>query len=301
MYKVHEELMGEGASCHTQFPPSVIRRINETKMMVKRETNIKGNDVDMDHPADTEGIEVAIKPRQIMCSSPENTVLTMPTVKRLQGLLRARWHEGNWLVYGPGCDVSKIAKRINEWQPPAADNSDFGNYDACRKTKYLEAFIRWCSRHGAPLGTLDIIRASAITAGRSRWGWEFEFHELLGSGRSWTTLFNTWLNNSLRAYIYCKATVCTPQEASQRVMILGAGDDGITVFSKDEMVPWEETMGRLGFDFEVKHVREYYDYEFCSMRLFRTSQGLEWLDCPGRVLAKLGWSVRAQMRSRPGA
>jgi hypothetical protein len=294
MYQIHSEMMAEGTSCYSVFTPTALKKLNETKMMVKRETNTKGNSVlDGEEPNLEEG-EVDVKPRQIMCSSPANTVLTMPAIKRLQGILRARWDEHNWLVYGPGCDVNLLASVINDKQPASADNSDFGNYDACRAAELLELFLWFCERHGIPSGTIDVIRASATTTGQSRWGWAFEFHELLGSGRAWTTLFNTWLNNTMRAFVYCTQTCRTPQEASRHVTIVGAGDDGLTMFQEDEHIDWAGPLGDLGFEFESKHVYEFRDYEFCSMRLFTTSLGLEWLDCPGKVLAKLGWSVRAQ-------
>lgn len=294
MYQVHSEMMSEGTSCYSVFTPTALKKINETKMMVKRETNTKGNNVLDGAEPDLEEGEVDVKPRQIMCSSPANTVLTMPAIKRLQGILRDRWHEGNWLVYGPGCDVNKLASIINDRQPASADNSDFTNYDACRAGELLELFLWFCHRHGLPSGTIDIIRASATTTGQSRWGWAFEFHELLGSGRAWTTLFNTWLNNTMRAFVYCAHACKTPAEASSCVTIVGAGDDGLTMFQHDEHVDWAGPLAELGFEFESKHVYEFRDYEFCSMRLFTTSLGLEWLDCPGKVLAKLGWSVRAQ-------
>jgi hypothetical protein len=282
-----DELEAVGESCHSVFSGPVLRRINRTKMMIKLETTVKRNSVIVYD-------DVESKPRQIMCSGPDNTVLTMPAVKRLQGLLRHRWHPKNWLVYAPGADLDKIAAEIGMRRPVKANNKDFGNFDATRADIFLQGFLWWCKRHGCPRGTLDIIAQSGTVTGESRWGWEFEFHELLGSGRAWTTLFNTWLNGTLNAYMYCRGMGKTVAEASRAFTHISAGDDGLSLHAVECDLDWASMAAELGFVLESEDVREFRDYQFCSMRLFHTSKGLEWVDMPGRVIAKLGWSVRAR-------
>jgi len=279
-----QELEAAGKSCHSVFSQEEISYFNTSKMMVKRETTLKGNSASVDLDA---------KPRQIMCSDPTNTVLTMPAIKRAQGFLRSRWCEKNWLVYAPGADMDKVADQVLIKNPVCADNSDYGNYDATRPDPILQLFVMWLRWIGMPRGTCDIIAASGRVRGRSRWGWEFDFHELLGSGRAWTTLFNTWLNGTMRAFMYCRSTGQTIAEAKQVFTHVSAGDDGISLYDVEKQIDWAGEAARLGFLLEVERVREFHDYQFCAMRLFPTTRGLEWVDCPGRVIAKLGWSVRA--------
>jgi hypothetical protein len=102
---------------------------------------------------------------------------------------------------------------------------------------------------------------------------------------------NSIINCLSHAYLYCKWTNKTVQQMQQSLRMLAQGDDNCLRHEENIEFPWRIGMSGLGFDSEAVYRSSYLDVEFCSNRLYETSQGLTWGPKPGRVLAKLGYVI----------
>lgn len=264
-----------GITSHSRLTPQQIYLWTKREASVKNETVLKAKDK---------------SPRQILAATPEFVVLTAPFVKQLTGLVRRKWGRHNKIVYAPGHSAKHIAESMTqeEWEMMA--NVDFNGYDSAQGVTIGEMERTICSRHAAPNAMLQLMQGNFETHGVSREGVKFETPYVRNSGDPWTTLFNTVLNGALMSYVYCRDRECDPRD--MRVKFFAGGDDG-ALFYDGAQVDFSTELGKLGFPATVKHVAHLHEVEFLSCRLTATSTGWNLIPMVGKIIAKLGYSVRA--------
>jgi hypothetical protein len=72
------------------------------------------------------------------------------------------------------------------------------------------------------------------------------------------------------------------------------GDDNVLLHTDEVVFPWQVGMASLGFDSKATY-RTVDTLEFCSNRIYITTQGPVFGPKPGKVLAKLGYIINPPM------
>jgi len=67
------------------------------------------------------------------------------------------------------------------------------------------------------------------------------------------------------------------------------GDDNAMAHTNKKRIDWVRGMAEFGFESEALYRREIHEIEFCSSRIYSTSEGPCFGPKPGKVLAKFGY------------
>jgi len=99
-------------------------------------------------------------------------------------------------------------------------------------------------------------------------------------------------------FLYCKYRNVTIDEAMVQLKMLVQGDDNAGAHVGKPDIPWQEGMGKLGFESKAVYRASPTDLEFCSMRLYPVDMGYVFGPKPGKVLAKFGYIINPPNVSR---
>jgi hypothetical protein len=268
-------LHAQGITSWTTLTPTQVYEWTKREASVKLETVLKRADK---------------SPRQILAATSEFVVMTAPFVKMLTGLVRRKWKPNCKLVYAPGVGSKRLADAMTEDHWDNMANVDFDGYDSSQGIQIGQMEREICKRHGAPVAMLQLMEGNFETHGASREGVKFNTPYVRNSGDPWTTLFNTTLNAGLMMFVYCRLHECDPRDA--RVRFFAGGDDG-ALFYNGPRINFTHELARLGLPATVCHVDQLHHVEFLSCRLTHTTTGWNFIPMVGKVIAKLGYSVRA--------
>lgn len=273
--KTARRLADEGITPYSNFTAEQLHSWTAREASVKLETVLKDEDK---------------SPRQILAATPEFVVLTAPFMKELTGHIKKKCGRNNKVVYTPGMSQKVIAEAMTEEDWDKIDNVDFDSFDLNQGDQTGSCEVRICERYGCPSGTLQLLRANLSTHGYARAGVKFSGRYVRHSGEPFTTLFNTVLNMFLAVYAFCRRTGKPVRDAD--IKVFAGGDDGVYLYNGPR-INFKEEFARLGHPATTEEAQALHFVEFLSCRLVHTSTGWNLIPKPGQVIAKLGYSVRA--------
>jgi len=277
----HTQMIAEGVSEDTVFSRREAIRITKRGGFAKEENNLY-------HSPGGDKIKA---PRLIQSASLRYTCIMGPWFAALQQLIKRRWNLDNNLVFTSGLTTTQTAEYITSKEGNIAED-DIGKFDSSVSVPWCE-YECWITKmFGAPRGVNQLMRANIKTHGTTTNGWDYFVPGTRKSGDPFTSLYNSIINGLSHTFIYCKVNAVTWVEARKRIWMLVQGDDNAMVYV-GKLIDWVHWMRKLGFDSVAIPRKNFEELEFCSSRLYHASKGWVWGPKPGRVLAKLGYIVRA--------
>jgi hypothetical protein len=228
-------------------------------------------------------------PRMIQGAQPEYICIVGPWIAALQILLKRRWGSDNFLCFTSGLSAKALADAIDKPNWLKLED-DLGKFDTSIRRPWCEYEVWLCEKFGAPRAVLDLMSANISTHGHTHHGITYKVDGTRKSGDPFTSLFNSVINGIAHLYLYCKYTNKTVEQAKESIVMILQGDDNVLTHAEKRQFPWQKGMATLGFDSKAMY-REEDTVEFCSNRLYRTTDGLVFGPKPGKVLAKFGYII----------
>lgn len=235
-------------------------------------------------------------PRLIQGAHPEMTVTVGPWVAAFQGRMRKVLNGTSGLMFTSGKTVREVGAFIGArieagWKP---FDDDVGAFDLSIIKPYCQLENEWADFFHAPRLTRQVLRANVDTHGWTSLGWKYRVQATRKSGDSGTSVFNSLLNLLFHLYIFCKERGLDSniEEAMRQLHMAAQGDDDVGAHT-GPTIDWASWMSRLGFKATPHYPEHHANLEFCSHYLTRDSIGWTFKPKVGRILAKMGVSLRA--------
>jgi len=275
----------QGINSRSHLPKGLRKLYSRRKLFIKEELlNGQGNLGD-----------AGKAPRHIQGPSDEMMVLVGPWIAALQGYLKKFWspeHDKN-VLWTAGLDSCVSAAFITPGPDQICYDKDFGKFDARQKKAMHEAEKLLLEFFRAPLAVRQLHASSAHCWGVSANGWKYIIEYQRKSGDTWTSLFNTFLNKSMSAFAWTKASRLPYERVKTQYKELVNGDDGAGCMPAEWDVEYYKYIHRsLGMDLEMNVSRHPGDIEFCSMRMVPSAQGPTFSPLAGKLLTKIPWTLK---------
>lgn len=229
-------------------------------------------------------------PRLIQGATPEFICLVGPWIMAVQDLFKRRWSKKHFICFSSGLSAESAALFIDSGHGSWLED-DLGKFDSSIRQPWCEYEVWLCKQFGAKRAVLDLMRANIQTHGTTTHGWKYKCQGTRKSGDPYTSLMNSIINGLSHLFLYCKWTNKTVLEARLSLKMLVQGDDNLMRHTDVEQFDWQAGMAGLGFDSEAVYRSSRDLVEFCSSRLYSTSDGICFGPKPGRVLAKFGYVI----------
>jgi len=237
-------------------------------------------------------------PRQILACTPQYVICCAPFIRKFTGVINRAWspfkeHNNSKFrpIYAPGRSSKTIADAFMERDYKHKVHGDRESYDLNQGEELAKLEIEICRRYRAPPLMLRLMYRSLNTKGFSRAGVKFRGKCTRKSGNPETTVFNTAINVLDAAHSYALARdVCVPDID---MIIVAGGDDSIMGYD-GELIPFDQLSANAGLPLQSYHVNTPVEIEFLSCRLMETSTGWNFVPMPGKMIAKLGYSIKAR-------
>jgi hypothetical protein len=230
-------------------------------------------------------------PRLIQGASAEFICLVGPWVMAVQDRLKRRWNLDNNIVFTSGMTGEKLAQAFTEKAGGRILEDDLGKFDCSIRLPWCVLELWLFKKWGAPLAVLQLVEGNMMTHGYTHHGWKYSCYGTRKSGDPYTSLMNSVINGVSHLYLYCKWTNKTVKAAQQSLFMLVQGDDNCMWHRELTTFPWRQGMAWLGFDSTASYRVHYDEIEFCSCRLYKTTEGYVFGPKPGKVLAKFGYII----------
>jgi len=286
--ETHERLLAEGISYDSILTQQQLHKWTTRKSFIKVEKmNYRSPD----------GIKIKA-PRMIQGASPEFIVLVGPFIMKLQARIKRHFHPNkhNW-VFSSSLTNKQVADVINKPHCLHVED-DVSQWDVSVSQPLCELELFWAKKWGAPRAVLDLMRANIFTHGYTFHGFKYSVPGTRKSGDPYTTLFNTLQNMFTHVYIYVKHTGCTISDAKNSLFMVAAGDDNAISHQYQGQIDFKTYMFGLGFESKAIY-KDLIDIEFCSNRLYHTSDGLVFGPKVGKVMGNLAYYVSPPLNIPP--
>lgn len=280
--QTYDELCANGITEHSALTRSQLYMYTKRSAFVKCENDLYNSAIGTKHKA----------PRLIQGAQSEFICLVGPWIMALQDLLKRRWGLKNFICFTSGITAKKAAEFINggvgKWL-----EDDLAKFDSTIRRPWCEYEVWLCKQFGAPRAVIDLMEANISTHGHSHHGWKYKCDGTRKSGDPYTSLMNSIINGLSHAYLYCRWTGKSVLQCvnSMEFRMLAQGDDNAMRHPELVEFPWAEGMASLGFESEAIYRAQREHVEFCSSRLYVTTEGVVFGPKPGRVLAKMGYII----------
>jgi len=225
--------------------------------------------------------------RAISSVDPHFICATGPFHMAQQDAWKRIWSEDNWLCFVSGVDSKAAANVIN--MPWMHVEDDVGMFDSSVHEQMLLLEVWVTKQFGAPRTVVDLGRANVKTHGTTFHGAKYWAFGGRKSGDPFTSLYNSYLNAMMHAFIIHKSTGWSVQTIKRRVRMLVAGDDNVMAINHSEKIDFVSAMLDLGFNSEALYRDDIFSVEFCSCRVYEIGDNLFFGPMPGKVLSKLGF------------
>jgi hypothetical protein len=276
-------MRAEGWSMYSDIPDDLAKDWTKREITVKRETSVKD--------------EHAF-PRQILSAAPQLVVMTAPFLSRVAGLLKKHWDGVNsCIVFAPGVPAARIVQLAMSQQWDNKYHGDHVSYDLSQVRRYGAGEIDLFGRWNMPPAARQLMLANLDVHGFSRLLVQFSCETMRCSGDGHTTSGNTLWNGLSKAFLIADrlGRLPTPDDA----MIFAGSDDCLDLYNGPQ-VDFEDGCARLGLPIEGFHTPHWHRLEFLGCRFMTTNKGRVLMPIPGKLLPKLGHSVRANPDTAPG-
>jgi len=290
LQETHDRLKLMGVDCESIFGAPESRRWTLRSAFVKVEKLLYRS------PA---GIKEKT-PRLIQGAQPEFIVLVGPWISALQRLFKRRFGLDNSFTFCCGLTNVEVSSVLDPGTDHCAKTSehadwshmedDISAFDSSVDRKWNQYKLWLYKRFGAPTAVRLLLNQNVDKRGRTRFGYKYRVKGSVASGDPDTSLFNFVINLICHLYTFCKEKKFSIHKARRMIRIIISGDD-VYLRHRGKRFDWKPGMAGLGFKAETIYRERVCEIEFCSNRPISTKNGYVFCPMPGKVLAKLGYSI----------
>jgi hypothetical protein len=277
------------------FKALVVNQIRKTFVKVEKKTSGFGGEYEDSAP------------RTIQGQQHEANVIIAPWVQAFAEALKKSWCKKHLMTFASGMN----ALQIGEWWEECGGHNhpsqiyiedDFSKMDAHFRPEMCLLEFDIYRHFGCPDEVYALMCAGIHTVGYTRTGVKYSIEGTRKSGDSFTSVGNTILNGLMHLYAFCITNNCTPDdlvncdlEIDRFYSSIVVGDDGVFRHSAAKQVaPYGQILGELGFKVKPVVLQSSYRTQFCSGRFWPSDKGVIHGPKPGRIIAKLGFTLSPQ-------
>lgn len=272
-----KEMVKAGFNPNDRLSPAILKKWTTRSLFLKKENLCYRSPFG---EKDKAGRAISAAPPEFICA-------TGPWHMAQQDYWKTIWDKNNWLCFVSGVNSRDAANVINV--PWSFVEDDIGTFDSSvhERLGYLEVWVT--QQFGAPRTVVDLGRANVKTHGTTFHGAKYWARGGRKSGDPFTSLYNSFLNAMMHAFIIHKSYGWSVPTIKANVRMLVAGDDNVMAINHKKPCDFVGMMKLLGFNSEALYRPDIFTVEFCSCRVYEIDDALFFGPMPGKVLSKLGF------------